>query len=164
MPLNARTRTRGRRPAQGYALLEALIAVLVTAIGFIGASRLQTYGLAMNNSGQARQKATLLASQMADRVRANKAGFSAGEYNNPAAGALTCLSAAAGCTPAQLAVADYSEWLHDVQAQLKNGTGTVCVDSTPDTAACDGVGSALAIKLGWDDRGGASSLVTTIRP
>ena len=75
-----------RRAAGGYVLLEALIAVVIAAVGFIGAARMQTFGLAMNNSTQARQKATLLGYQMADRIRANQAGVSARAYDRPSAG------------------------------------------------------------------------------
>ena len=66
-----------KRSAAGYALLEALVAIVIAAVGFIGAARMQTFGLTMNNSTQARQKATLLGYQMADRIRANQAGVTA---------------------------------------------------------------------------------------
>ncbi len=44
---------------------------------------MQTLGLAMNNSTQVRQKATLLGYQMADRIRANQAGVTARAYDLP---------------------------------------------------------------------------------
>ena len=157
---------RARRLA-GYALFEALVAVVVASVGFIGAVRMQTYGLQMNNSSQFRQKAVLLTYQMADRVRANQAGVSTGAYNNPSTGSLACLST--GCTSATLAVADMTEWSNDIAAQLPGGSGVVCVDSTPGDGtaaapACDGVGNALAIKVWWTDSVGASRFVTTVRP
>ena len=49
-----------RRSNGGYALLEALVAVVVLSIGFIGAARMQTVGIKLNNSAQSRQKAILL--------------------------------------------------------------------------------------------------------
>src|SRR5664279_5546377 len=55
-----------QRAQAGYVLLEALVAVVIAAVGFIGAARLQTFGLAMNNSAQVRQKAILLGYDMAD--------------------------------------------------------------------------------------------------
>jgi type IV pilus assembly protein PilV len=156
-----------RRPA-GYALLEALVAVIVTSIGFIGAARLQTLGLTFNNSALYRQKATLLGSQMTDRMRANQAGLSA--YNNPTPGDAGCLDAAAGCaTPTALAQADAAAWAADIAAQLPDGRGVVCVDSTPDDGdavapACDGVGPLLAVKVWWSDTLGTSRFVTLARP
>ena len=156
---------RARRMA-GYALLEALVAVVVASVGFIGAARLQTLGMKMSSSAQFRQKAVMLTYQMTDRVRANRIGFGAGAYDNPAGGNKACL--AVGCTPAELAVADMTEWSEDVAGQLPGGSGVVCVDSTPNdgTAAahmCDGVGSSLAVKIWWTDTAGASQFVAAIR-
>jgi type IV pilus assembly protein PilV len=151
-----------RRRAAGYALLEALLAVLVTAIGFIGAAKMQTSSMALTNSGMTRQKATLLAYQMADRVRANKRGADAGAYNAVAAGSKACLTSAGGCTSAQLAVADYTEWLDDVKAQLKNGDGKVCLVTATNRTTCNAAGEFLAVNLTWEDSVGASSLSTTV--
>ena len=96
--------SRRVRQVAGFALLEALVAVLVSCVGFIGAVRMQTLGMKMNTSSQLRQKAVLLTYQMTDRIRANRTGFGSGAYDNPSVGSMTCLST--GCTPAQLAVAD----------------------------------------------------------
>ena len=155
------------RRMAGYALLEALVAVVVASVGFIGAARLQTLGMKMNSSAQFRQKAVLLTYQMTDRVRANRIGFGAGAYDNPVGGNKACL--AAGCTPAELAVADMTEWSEDIAGQLPGGSGVVCVDSTPNDGtaaahACDGVGSNLAVKIWWTDTAGASQFVAAIRP
>jgi type IV pilus assembly protein PilV len=158
----------GKRRAQGgYALLEALVAVLVAAIGFVGAARLQTYGLAVNNSTQARQKATLLGYQMADRIRANQAGVAAHAYDLAAAGDPSCLSSA--CTPAQLAGADLAQWQAEIAAQLPAGVGVVCLDSTPDDGSavapqCDGIGNVLAVKIWWTDKVGSPRFVVALRP
>ena len=164
MPLN-----RPPRASQlaGYALLEALVAVIVTSIGFIGAARLQTLGMSFNNSAMYRQKATLLGYQMTDRMRANQAGMLAGAYNNPTAGSTACL--ATGCTPATLARADAGEWTADVAAQLPDGSGVVCIDSTPDDGtadapACDDTGQLLAVKVWWSDTLGSSRFFTVARP
>ena len=166
MPMTTACRRRLRRAA-GFALLEALVAVVVASVGFIGAARLQTVGLKMNASGQLRQKAVLLTYQMTDRIRANMPGYAAGAYNNPATGSKACY--AAGCTAAQLAVADMTEWSEDIAGQLPGGTGVVCADSTPEDGtaiapACDGVGNVLAVKIWWTDTIGASRFVTVVRP
>lgn len=166
MTRSARAR---RRRHGGYVLLEALIAVVIAAVGFIGAARLQTLGLAMSNSGQVRQKATLLGYQMADRVRANQAGVTVHAYDSPSAGDTACLAAATGCTPVLLAAADVAEWQGEIAAQLPGATGVVCLDSTPDdgTAAapeCDGLGNVIAVKLWWVDKVGSPRFVVSVRP
>ena len=169
MPMNRRL---GRSVA-GYALLEALVAVIVTSIGFIGAARLQTLGTSFNNSTLYRQKATLLGSQMSDRMRANQMGVAGSAYNNPSPGDAACLTS--GCTPSELARADIAEWSADVAAQLPDGSAVVCVDSTPDDGepgapSCDdlpapgGAPRPLAIKVWWSDALGTSRFVTVARP
>ncbi len=161
--------TSTRRARGGYVLLEALVAVVIASVGFIGAARMQTLGLAMNNSTQVRQKATLLGYQMADRIRANQAGFSAHAYDAPSAGSTDCLSAASGCTPALLAAADVGQWQGEIASQLPSGTGVVCLDSTPDDGdpaapQCDGLGNVIAVKLWWVDKVGTPRFVVSVRP
>ena len=159
---------RPRRRAQGgYVLLEALIAVVVAAVGFVGAARMQTFGLAMNNSTQVRQKATLLGYQMADRIRANQSGVTPHAYDNAAAADAGCL--ATSCSPAQLAGADMTQWQADIAAQLPGGSGVVCLDSTPDDGSaaapqCDGLGNVIAVKLWWVDKVGSPRFVVSVRP
>jgi type IV pilus assembly protein PilV len=159
----------GRASTGGYVLLESLVAVLIASVGLVGAARMQTLGLSMNNGAQVRQKATLLSYQMGDRIRGNQAGMSTRLYDNPAAGSTACLSATTGCTPTQLAAADLGQWQADVAAQLPNGVGVVCLDSTPDdgdavTPACDGLGNVIAVKLWWVDKVGTPRFVTSLRP
>lgn len=164
-----KTGTSSQRRQGGYVLLEALIAVVIAAVGFIGAARMQTLGLAMNNSTQVRQKATLLGYQMADRIRANQAGVTARAYDLPSAGATACLVATGGCTPVQLAGADVGEWEAEIAAQLPGGAGVVCLDSTPDDGTsgapmCDGAGNVIAVKLWWVDKVGTPRFVVSVRP
>lgn len=158
-----------RRSVAGYVLLEALVAVVVASVGFIGAARMQTLGLAMNNSTQVRQKATLLGYQMIDRIRANQVGVTAHAYDHPTAGDTACIVAGAGCTPAQLAAADVGQWQAEITTQLPAGVGVVCIDSTPDDGTsdapeCDGIGNVIAVKLWWIDKAGAPRFVTSVRP
>ena len=161
-------RSPARRSAVGYALLEAMIAVIVAAVGFIGAARMQTFGMKLNASAQLRQKATLLGYQMTDRIRANQAGADAGAYDNlTASNNNACLSSTAGCAGgAAVAASDYTEWLRDVTEQLPGGTGVVCKDSTPETPVCDGVGNVITVNVGWSDNvstGLPSRFVTLVR-
>lgn len=165
---NRRAWPRPPRRGAGYALLEALIAVLVTSVGFIGAARLQTLGMSFGSTAGLRQKATLLVDQMTDRMRANQAGMGSNAYDRPTAGSTSCLST--GCTPAQLAQADMAEWQADIAAQLPGGTGIVCIDDSPNDGtvaapACSGgTGRVLAVKVWWTDKLGANRFTTAVRP
>jgi type IV pilus assembly protein PilV len=100
------------RKQQGASMLEVLIAVLILAIGLLGVASLQLWGLRYNQSAYLRSQATIIAYDMADRMRANPNGVAAGYYNNISSSSLPsdpgCIST--GCTPQQLADYDILAW------------------------------------------------------
>lgn len=162
-----------RRTQTGSGLIESLVSVLVVSIGFLGFAGLQINGLAAANDSLFRSKAVYLSYQMADRVRANLPGAATGAYNNfttqtpPSPGCTISVN----CTPAQMAINDFNEWLTEVQSPsvLPNGGAVICLDSTPDdgtpsSPACDGAGNVLSIKLWWDEKGTQHRFVSTFRP
>lgn len=158
---------------RGAGLIEALISIVVVAIGFLTFAGLQVKGLATSNDSLFRSKAVYLSYQMADRVRANLPAAAAGAYNNfatqvaPSPGCTVTVN----CTATQMAANDFSEWLTEVQSPtvLPSGAGVICLDSTPDDgtpedAACDGAGNTLVIKLWWSEQGQQHRFVDTFRP
>lgn len=161
-------RPYGRRGQSGFTLIEVLVAVLVLAVGLIGVAALQSVSLRNNQSTFMRSQATVLAYDLADRMRANVAGANAGSYD-PAAAALSgnCQTVS-GCTPTALARHDLGQWNAAIATLLPAGQGYVCIDSTPDDGTgsgdpqCDGNGSLYTIKLWWDDdRDGVTSVSPT---
>jgi type IV pilus assembly protein PilV len=162
-----------KRGQSGSGLIESLISILVVSIGFLGFAGLQLNGLAAANDSLFRSKAVYLSYQMADRVRANLPGASAGAYNDftsqtpPSPGCTITVN----CTPTQMATNDFNEWLTEVQSPsvLPNGGAVICVDSTPDDGTpaspdCDGAGGVLAIKIWWDEKGTQHRFVSSFRP
>jgi type IV pilus assembly protein PilV len=160
-------RPRSRR---GFALIEALVSVVILAVAALGYAALQLRGLSANSSAMWRSKATMLAYEAGDRVRANIPGATAGQYNNlinPAAtSACTLVNV---CTTTQMAARDFSQWRGTVLDVLPGGSGVICLDSTPDdgtaaSPACDGSGTQVAVKVFWTERGVASRFVNVVRP
>jgi type IV pilus assembly protein PilV len=150
---------------EGFTLLEVLIAIVVLAFGLLGLAGLQTASLRNNHSAYLRSQATLLAYDMADRMRTNileaRDPTSGGTYNNGAATANDCTANV--CTTAQMTGYDFAQWNGALQTQLPLGAGIVCIDSTPNDGtstapACSGIGTVYAIKVWWDDdrSGGAN--------
>lgn len=153
----------------GFSLIEVLISIFILAVGLLGAAGLQMRSLQQEQSAYFRSQATLMAYDMADRMRSNASGLASGEYNNPTASDNSCsaLTIASGatvtaCTPAQMATHDMYEWagsgssINNIANILPNGSGIVCLDSSPDdgtasTPACDNSGSVYAIKIWWSD-------------
>lgn len=160
-------------------MVEALVALLVLSIGALGYAGLQMQGLSRNASAMWRSKATQLAYEMADRMRANQGGVTAGNYNSLTAAvtAPSCGSTTA-CTPSQMATLDYAQWRTDVASALPSGVGVVCITSVDDVKprsdgtyvgtstdpACDGAGTTFAVKVFWTEKGTESVFSTVVRP
>ncbi|HET9843588.1 MAG TPA: type IV pilus modification protein PilV [Gammaproteobacteria bacterium] len=142
---------------KGFTLLEVLIAVVVFSVGLLGVAGLQILSLKLSHDSLLRTTATLLAKDMADRMRANTSQIELGiysAYNNPngiSQGNPSCVSkdsngnsVESSCAPQAMALHDFYEWNANVQGQastawhpeiksfLPNAHGIVCIDSTPD--------------------------------
>lgn len=158
--------------SRGYALLEALIALLVISVGLIGFSRLQLVGMSSSNISTQRSKAVYLAYEISDRIRANLSGYSAGAYSNLSGTASNpgCVSASTGCSAAQIAQNDYYEWSNELATQLPQGVGVVCLTSTisltatPAAPGCDGGGSVYAVMVWWTENGQQQMLSQSFKP
>jgi type IV pilus assembly protein PilV len=171
-------------PPRGVTLIEALIAIIILSMAALGYAALQVRGLSSNASAMWRSKAVLLAGEAADRLRANAPGVTAGHYNDRVTLTEICPSppvcvSGTTCTAAQMAQDDFIQWRCKLQAALPGGGGVICLDSTPDDGnlanpACDGSGTALAIKVFWSEaasspRSGSDldaerRVVTQVRP
>lgn len=158
-----------RPAAGGYILVESLITILIFAIGLLGVVGLQAVALSSSSVSNMRTEATVLAADMADRMRANLAaadGSTGAGYDGATPTDRSCRSVYAAsvasspgaCTAAELAEDDLFDWLAQVAQSLPAGEGVVCIDSTPDDGTeaadpeCDGVGDAYAIKVWWSQR------------
>jgi len=160
-------------PAKGHrgtTLIEALITVLVLAVAALAFAALQVRGTSHNASASWRSQATLMAAELTDRLRGNPVGVAAGAYNSliTPGSALAC-SAAAPCTPAQMATTDFARWRSALTNLLPSGSGVVCLDSSPSDGssavpACDGLGTQLVVKVFWTERGTETRFVTAVRP
>jgi type IV pilus assembly protein PilV len=125
----------------GFTLVEVLVAMLILATGLLGLAGLQASSLGNNQSAFNRGQATQLAYDLADRIRANKAGIVTYQTVNPAgaAGVPACLTVA-GCSPANMAQNDLYEWNNAIVATLPNGSGSIAVEL-----------SMFTISITWDD-------------
>ena len=155
-----------RNPSSGFTMLEVMIAIVVVSFGLLGLAGLQVFALKNNQSASLRSAASVLASDIVDRMKANFQGVINGQYDRPSTADYTTgvagCNATAGCTTNELAANDRFEWAQRVAASFPGGVGIVCLDSTPDTPAnptpaapgCDGTGATVyVVKIWWvDDR------------
>ena len=134
-----------RRRAAGLTLIEAMVALLVLSVGVIGVAVLHGQSLAASRSAIFRSQAISLASDMADRIRLNRAAQTAYEGSpsdkhcddqpDPVI---------AACSPAERAADDLFDWSTAVAAGLPGGTGSVRVDTSTDPAS-------YTVTVAWDE-------------
>jgi type IV pilus assembly protein PilV len=132
---------------RGFTLIEVLVALLTLSIGLLGLASLQATSLRFNNDSSAQTQAAYLASDIADRMRANASQLAAYpnlSTNPPGSATPSCYTG--GCSPAQMADNDVYEWYAGVKA-LPGGKGVIS----------DAGGGLYKITVMWDqDRSGAA--------
>lgn len=145
--------------SRGFSLMEVLVTVIIISVGLLGVAALQSVGLRNGLTAYQRTQATMLAYDMSDRMRANRAGFDNDAYHLPAHTETPACHTPAGCTAQEMANQDNFDWQELLEAHLPLGQGVVCRDGTPDdgtgaaSPACDDNDNAnYVIKLWWEDR------------
>jgi len=97
----------------GFTLLEVLIAVVILSIGLLGVAGMQAVSLKNNHAAYTKTLATNLASDIAERIRANPLGhdyYAGFDSSGTIASPPSCISSSNGCTPEQLAKYDLYYW------------------------------------------------------
>ncbi|MBC7452812.1 MAG: type IV pilus modification protein PilV [Massilia sp.] len=162
------------KPVGGFTLIEVLVAILVLAIGVLGAAGAQLAALQTRQETGLMSAGVQLAGSLADRMRANVQQVRAGDALNPylqlnydaladgppaPPGAL-CF-AGTDCNSAQMAAFDVYEITQALHAGFPGGRVTVCRDAvivarggaTLGWPCAGGLDAPIVIKLGWRSRG-----------
>lgn len=119
----------------GVSLLEILIALLVLAVGVLGAVLLQTNALRYSLSAADHTQATFIAYDMLDRMRANPAELSS-YATQVAVGCSTEVSPPA----ASILATDLADFSHAVSCRLPAGHGQVAIN-----------GQHATVTLSWSE-------------
>jgi type IV pilus assembly protein PilV len=147
----------GRVRAAGFSLVEVLVAMFVVAMGILALAGLLQASTRYSKMSELRSTATLLANDIADRMRANSLGAALGpggydltdhafpSPQAPAPARPACTNDTP-CTAAELAKSDLAEWTARVKATLPKGS-TWVQDHPPRGATPESVD----VWVGWAD-------------
>ena len=133
----------------GFSLLEVLIAIVVLSIGLLGLAGLQFYTLRGNNQSYERSQAHLLAQEIADSMRVNRAAAATGAFNvepGVVPAAVDCQDLAADCTQAQTAAHELFRWHRRLRELLPGSSARIFCS----TAVC-GPGLMHTVIIYWDE-------------
>ncbi len=147
--------------ADGFTMVEAMVALVVLAVGMLGIAGLYVTTLRSGGGAIYRMQAVNLASDMADRIRANRTANLA--YLGPAADNNCYGAGAVDCAPALMAANDLLVWQNQIAAILPTGNGAVNV--VPGAALTDPF--TYTITITWlgsgDTAGNPPSYVMTLQ-
>src|SRR5690242_16079274 len=114
-------------PQRGFMLIEVLVTLFIIAVWLLGTAGIQLSAAKTSKAAQFRTDAVLLASEMAERIEANKATAATGAYACNSCSTTTVSTACVGaaCSGAALAAFDLAEWGTRIAATLPGPTATI---------------------------------------
>ena len=142
-----------RHRQAGASLIEVLVSILIVSFGLLALAASQTAASRMQKNSELRSVAILLASDLADRMRANPQALALGTYPYELTGTYSALgntdvSACPGtpptCNATTLAAWDMSEWKRALFYALPGAAAYVKRDTA---------NSAVDVWIMWQDSG-----------
>ena len=136
---------------QGTSLLEVMIAGFLFMVGLLGLLATQGLSMKLSNASTTHTSATILVSELYDRIKANPEAMAAGHYktaNYSSANWKTvrdCSNVEFTCTPLQQAMFDQARWKANLESQFPSGVQATIVQA----AAAN---SQFQINIIWLDR------------
>jgi type IV pilus assembly protein PilV len=136
--------------SHGITLVEVLVTLLVISVGLLGIAALHLTGLRNNFDANIRSQASILASDIADRMRSNRAAALATPTSEYAIATVSTYA-----TPSTRAQSDIAEWKTSLSQLLPNGDGSISVNTA-------GGSNLVTIIIGWEERGTGNIAFTTL--
>lgn len=146
---------QNRSKQSGFSLIEILISILILGVGILGLGGLQVASLKSTTNAHSRTIATMYATDLADRMRANPLAVQKGFYGNPinCSGSSQCRRDTY-CSPEDVARFDLQEVMcgmkrgskreSGVMKTLQNGTLVVTCDGP-----CNAIKATHNITITW---------------
>lgn len=139
----------------GLSMVEVLVTLLIVSVGLLGLAGMQLKALQYNHQAHLRTQATILASDMLDRMRANLPGTIDDKYSfidtrTETRTAKNCATESCA-VPEEMAIYDIRQWMSNIDNELPSGIGTILY-----------INGMATIQLMWDeDKKGISKSAAT---
>jgi type IV pilus assembly protein PilV len=137
---------------QGFTLIEILVALVIMSIGLLGMASLQLNGMRSNQGAYLRTQASMLAYDIADRMRANSERAIAGDYDDFDTDATEvsdpgCLDGAAGCSASSVSQTDLFEWTQ----RVTGAAGTIALLPDAQGVITRGDENKFTVAITWNE-------------
>lgn len=145
-----------RRAQHGFTIVEALVALVVLAVGMLGIASLYVTTLRASGSATSRMQAINLAGDLGDRIRANRTAGTAYAAAAPATPP-GCIGTGVTCTATDMAAYDLAVWQAAIQQALPGAPAGV-VDVNTGTNP-----TTYEIRVSWVEAGETVQQSYTLR-
>ena len=112
------------RRANGFTLIEVLIALVIMSVGMLGIAGLYVHSLQAGRTSVFRHNAVTLAGDVADRIRANPRAAVSYETADPMIPSV-CYTTGVDCTRDEMAFNDIYLWNLQARDTIPNGAVTI---------------------------------------
>jgi len=132
--------------SKGFSLLEAMISMVIFAVGVLGLAGMQIIALENSHESSSRNQAIILAYSMSDRMMANRQARDAYNILDSTTFAQNNSCTTGRCNSGQIVGYDHSQWKQNLSQQLLAGSGEIA-----------GAFPSYTVTVRWDeDRNGAT--------
>jgi type IV pilus assembly protein PilV len=146
--LQQRLRSVGRRAADGFTMIEVLVALVIFSFAMLGLAGLQTRMLTYSQSSMLRTQAMALTDDVLERMRLDRANAVAGNWNTDLEASATSVST--GAAPYQF---DLRDWKTEVEALLPAGRASILMDAANN--------NTVLVIIEWNDSRGTDTQNTS---
>lgn len=145
---------------RGFSIVEAMVALIVMSVGMLGIAGLYVSSLKAGRTAILRTQAVNFASDIADRIRANRTARTAYDTATVA----PCSVPGGGATPAEtaarnLAATDTCQWTQNIVRLLPQGAGTIGFNA----GAPAGMPNIYVVTVTWREPGETANFTYQLR-
>ena len=151
--------SRSAMRARGFTMVETLVALVVLSIGMLGVAGLFVISLRSGSSAVSRMQAVNLATDIADRIRANRRAGNDYTVASVATDDICTGASAKSCTPKEMAANDVWLWKKQIKNAFPGGKASGSIVYVAGASSLDP--STYTITINWNEQAQTAAEATT---